>query len=511
MEFMGETSVNRKRIAQNTLMLYIRMGVVMLIGLYTSRVVLDVLGAVDYGLYNVIGGIVVAFAFFNGVMSGACNRYFAIELGKGDGTALKKLFSLNVLMFAGLALIVLVLTETLGLWLLETKMDIPADRMTAARFTYQFSMAAFIVNMLSTPFRAIIMAREKMKVFAYGSIVEVVLKLAIVYLLVISPFDKLSFYAALMFAVTSGVSLFYVLYCRRFYAECRFSYYWDKGLFKEICGYTGWNMVGAMAGVGNNQGLNILLNMFFGPAVNAARGMAHQVYWNINLFVQNFVSAANPQIIKSYASGERDEMLKLVFQTSKFSWYLLFALVLPVWLEAPAIIDFWLKDVPEHTVTFARLMLLVAMVDSLGYPLGTAVQATGRVKTYQIVVGGTLLVTLPVAYVLVKWAGADPETVFFILMGTSVLAQILRVFFVKNLLGMSLGGYLREVILPVALVTLTSASFPVLLELACRPSTARALCVIILSMAFVAIAAFTIGMNKSERKHILELIHRKRK
>lgn len=499
-------TVDRKRIARNTLMLYFRMGFIMLVGLYTSRVVLKTLGEVDYGLYNVVGGIVVAFAFLNGVMTSACNRYFSIELGKGDSEGLRKVFNLNVTVFFGLAAVVLLLSETAGLWLLKCKMSIPDDRAAAAGWVFQFSIISLIVNMMSTPYRAIVIAREKMKVFAYSSVVEAVLKLAVVFLLVVAPFDRLIFYSALMLVVTGGVSIFYILYCRRFYRECRYSFYWDGVLFKEITGYTGWNVIGAMAGVGNNQGVNILLNMFFGAAVNAARGLAFQVYYNINLLVQNFVTASNPQITKSYASGERKEMMALVFQTSKFSYFLLFAIVLPVFIEAPAILDIWLVDVPEHSVAFVRLMLVSALVDSLGYPLATAVQATGRIKWYQILVGGSLLLTLPIVYIALKFTDCSPETVYYILIATSVCAQVLRIVFMRKLQDMDVTEYLLKVILPVIAVSVISAAVPALLSAVWDASLARALVLIPVSMALVAGAVLRFGMTSSERSHFFEML-----
>lgn len=501
--------VDQKRIAKNTLLLYLRMGVIMLIGFYTSRVVLATLGEVDFGLYNVIGGIVVAFAFLNGVMSAACNRYFAIEIGREDYDALKKVFSLNVTIFLVLGGIILLLSETVGLWFLNAKMVIPPDRHDAANWVYQFSVLAFLVNMMSTPYRAIIVAKEKMKVFAYSSIVEAVLRLLIVFLLPICPYDQLIFYGILMFSISLAVSGFYFVYCTRFYPECRYTYYWDKPLFKEIVGYTGWQVIGGMAGIGRSQGLNIILNMFFGPVVNAARGVAYQVYVNIYQFVNNFAMAYNPQIFKSYATNEHQAMQNLVFRSSKFSYYLLFLFVLPVFIEAPAILDIWLKDVPTHAVLFCRLMLIIGLIDCIGIPLGTAVSATGKIMWYQITIGGVQLLAVVAAYVMFKFGTFPPETVFFLSIASSVISLFLRVFFIFKQLQMSVIKYLKNVLLPIIFVTILSGIVPCLIALY-APSSLLWSCVSILSgFGFVILLVYTLGITPNERIHLKNLIRQK--
>ena len=498
--------VNQKLIARNTLMLYLRMGLIMLISLYTSRVVLDVLGETDMGLYSSVGGIVIAFSFLNGVMSSACNRYFAIEIGRGDYDALKKVFCLNVTIFLGIGLVILVLAETLGLWFLNAKMVFPPERASAVNWVYQLSVLSFIVTMMSTPYRAIVIAREKMKVFAYSSVVEAVLKLGIVFLLTVSPFDKLIFYSWLMLAVTGGVSIFYVIYCTRFYAECRYRYFWDGRLFKEILGYTGWNVIGVASGIGKTQGVNILLNMFFGPVANAAYYAASKVYGTVNQFVTNFCTAFNPQITKSYSAGERDEMMKLVFQSSKFSYYLLFLLVLPLYMEAPAIMDWWLKEVPAHAVEFTRLMLVAAVIDSLSYPFVTAVQATGKVKWYQISVGGTMLAVLPVVYVMFKVFHTSQESAFIAIVVASVVAQLFRLWFMKRQLQMNLGEWIRKVLWPVLLVSASSALVPAIIVGLTQPTVWRSLSVIALSLIMTAASVYALGVTSTERKHLNQTI-----
>ena len=480
----------------------------MLVSLYTSRVILKTLGEEDFGLYTVIGGIVIAFSFLNGVMGSACSRYFAIEIGRNDNEALRRVFNLNITIFLILGAVILILAETIGLWFLNNKMVISPDRMYAAQWVYQCSIIAFIINMMGTPYRSVITARENMKVYAYCSVVEVVLKLAIVYVLVISPIDKLILYSVLMVSITLGTVLFYAVYCRRYYAECRYSFYWDKPLFKEIVGYTGWQVIGVVADIGRNQGVNIILNMFFGAIANAARGIAYQVFVNINQFVQNFVIAFSPQITKSYATGDKQGMMKLVYQSSKFSYYLLYILILPVCLETPKILEIWLGNVPKDTVIFCQLTLIAALIDSLLYPLLTAVRATGKVKWYQILVGGTFLLTVPICYCLFKWGDLPATAAFYVIIATSIVAQILRIGIMHRLHNMSIREYLNMVLKPIILVTVISAILPITMEAFMPHTFWGAIFDIGISMLSVAITIWLIGLTATERTYIQNTIHK---
>ena len=492
--------IDQKRIAKNTLLLYIRMGLIMLISLYTSRVILSTLGEVDFGLYNVIGGIVVSFSFLNGIMSAACQRYFAIELGKGDDVQLKKVFSLNITIFIGLGILILILAETVGLWFLNHKMVIPPDRMNAAKWVYQLSILSFIINMMSTPYRSIIIARENMKVFAYSSVVEAVLKLAIAFLLNICLIDRLISYSALMAIITLCISLFYCLYATKFYSECHPNLWWDTSLFQEILGYTGWNLIGNIAIIGKSQGLNILLNMFFGPVVNAARGVAYQVYINTNQFVTNFVTAFNPQITKAYASQQNKELTKLLFQSSKISFFLLFFIVLPLTLELPPILDVWLKSVPNGTVLFTRLILINALIDSLANPLATAMQATGNVKWYQISVGGCLFFIVILSYFCLKYLHIPPYSVFIISIVFSIIAQFLRILFVSHAIKeFSFVSYTRQVLSKCIVISTLSAIIPIIIHFSISSIWIRFFTVTIVSFVCTIASVYWIGLSQSER------------
>ena len=499
--------VNRRRIAGNTMLLYLRMGLIMVISLYASRVVLAALGETDFGLYNVIGGIVVTFAFLNSVMNAACNRYYSIELGKEDYGALHKVFGVNIIIFAAIALMILLLSETVGLWILERKMNIPADRMTAARWVYQLSIFSFLASVLAIPYKSIITAKENMKVYAYCSIVEAVLKLGAVFLLAVSPIDKLIFYAVLMLVVSVGTNAFYPFYCLRFYPECKGKPEWDRELGREIVGFNGWGVIGSMASIGKNQGINILLNMFYGPAVNAARGVANIVYFNIYQFVQNYVFAVNPQVVKAYAAGEREDMMKLVFQTSKLAYFLLFVVVLPLMLEVEQVLDLWLVEVPAHAAAFTVYLLAAALIDSMHHPLYYAVQATGKVKWYNIIVGSSQLMVVILAYVILKCAKVQPELIFQLIFVFSIIAQVLRIIITGKYVEMNIGKYLLKVVLPVALVSVVSPVLPWLVVRNLDPGFGRLCLTVLVSVLAVGLAVLFIGLDTSERKNILKLLN----
>ena len=501
------SAIDQKRIAKNTLLLYFRMGVIMIIGLLVSRYVIKTLGKVDYGLYGAVGGIVVGFSFLNGVISSACNRYFAIEIGKNDFNALHKIFCLNVTIFLGVGLLILILAETVGLWYLNNMFVYPPDRANAVNWVYQFSILSFMVNMMAIPYQAIIIAREHMSVFAVSSLIEAMLKLGLVFLLVKINSDKLIFYSFLMFALSLSMSLFYYLYSSRKYAECKYEFYWNRQHFKEVISYTGWNIIGAIAGIGRFQGVNtIVLNKFFGPTVNAAWQVAYQnFYININNFVTNFSKAFNPQIIKSYAINERDSMLKLVFQSAKFSYMLLFFIILPVYIEAPFLIDIWLwkVEIPEFAVPFSRIILIVALIDTLSYPFMTAMQATGDIKWYQIVVGGVLIMVLPISYLFLKFGDLGPMTVFLVIIATSVLSQIFRIIFMKKRHNMNVKEYIKHVILPVFLVSAISIIVAVCFKMLLGNGIWQSLVEIAICLFATGIFVFIFGMTKTEKKHFL--------
>lgn len=502
---MSTVAENNKRIARNTFLLYIRMLLIMSVSLYTVRVVLNTLGVVDYGIYNVVGGVVTMFAFLSGTMASASQRFFSFELGRNNQEQLKKTFSMTITIYAMVAVIILILAETVGLWFLNTKMTIPAERMDAARWIYQFSILSFMMTMFTIPYNASIIAHEEMKVYAYVSIIEVGLKLLIVYLLVLFSFDKLKLYAVLMFLVTTIVTFIYRTYCTRKFSECRFSFYWNKPLFKQIVSYSGWNLFGALAGMSNNQGINIMLNVFFGPIVNTARGIAYQVSSSVNQFVQNFVTATNPQIIKYYADDNKEQMLSLVFRSSKFAFILLFILSMPILLETNFVFTLWLKDVPEYVVLFTRLVIICALIDSLSFPLMTAAQATGRIKKYQSITGGMMLLNLPVSYIFLK-IGYPPVTVFYIAIINSCVCLLIRLYLLQTMVGLQMKRYLANVILPLSVVILVSYIIPLFLKNKMDEGIIKFIVVAITGLVCSVACIFLFGLSAEERGYSMVLI-----
>lgn len=500
---MSTSAEANKRIAKNTFLLYVRMLFTMAVSLYTSRVVLNVLGVEDYGLYNVVGGFVAMFSFFNGAMAAATQRYLNFELGRGDASRLHQVFCTSVNIHAIISFLVLLLSETVGLWFVYTYLNIPAERFSAALWVYQASVLSSVVMVMSIPYNAAIIAHERMGAFAYISVLEVVLKLLIVYLLVIYDIDKLKLYAVLMLLVQVLICLIYGRYGYKHFTETRYRPVWDSRLFKEMTGFAGWSLFGNIAAVAFTQGLNVLLNMFFGPAVNAARGIAVQVQNAIKGFCVNFQTALNPQITKSYAAGDMDYMYGLVFTSSKFSYYLLLLLSMPVILETQVVLQWWLGIVPEHTVAFVRLILVISMVDSLANPLIQAASATGRIRKYQSVVGTMLIMILPISYVALK-LNSSPEGVFVVQLIVFCVALFARLWMLRSLIGLSLRAYCRKAVLPMASVTVASAVVPLTVYLLMQPSLLRFLLVCAVSLVSVVVTVYCLGLASNERVFIRE-------
>lgn len=509
---MTDTSANNKRIAKNTLLLYIRMLLTMLVSLYTSRVVLNTLGVEDFGIYNVVGGIVTMFTFMNGAMANATQRYLTFELGRGDYIRLHKVFCTSMHIHALISLTIFILAETIGLWFLYTQMTIPSNRMDAAFWVYQFAVLSCIVVLMSVPYNASIIAHEKMSAFAYISILEVVLKLLIVYMLMWFDFDKLKLYAVLMFCVQMISRITYGCYCGKHFEETRYQRIWDRKLFCEMTGFAGWSLFGNLAAVAFTQGLNILLNMFFGPVVNAARGIAVQVQNAIQSFCANFQMALNPQITKYYASSDLKQMHSLVFASSKYSFFLLLFLSLPVIIEAEQILTVWLKIVPAHTVNFVRLILCITMVDAVANPLTVSAQATGKIKTYQAVVGGILLLIVPVAYLVLE-LGGEPENAFAVHFIFVFLAQIARIWMIRPMIRLSVREYVKKVICRIAGVVMLSVILPMIVYEMLAPSLIRFLLIGVMCVVSVGIAVYFVGLQRNERMFVYakvkQVIHHK--
>lgn len=498
---MSEISDNR-RIAKNTLYLYARMLLIMLVGLYTVRIVLDVLGAEDYGIYTVVGGVIAMFSFLTNAMVSASQRYFAYYIGKNDKEKLRQYFVITCLCYLSIGAIVVLLSETVGLWFVKTKLTIPESRMSAALIVYHCTIASFVLRLFVIPHESFIIAKERMNVYAYISIVEVVLKLLIVFLLLAIDVDHLALYGVLHLLTCIVVSAWYIGYSRYHFKETKLYKYYNKKQFFDLLSYSGWNLFGSFSSVCRSQGINILLNMFFSPAVNAARAVAYQINTAITTFANNFFSAVKPQITKQFAAGEESNMMNLVFRSSRFCYYILLFLALPVLLEVPTILKLWLKEVPEYTVLFARLVIINALVDSMASPLMTAIQATGRIKYYQIVTAGLLLLNIPVSYIFLR-LGFAPHVTMIISICISILAQISRVAFAHSLLAMKALKYVEGVLIPIGAVTIASSLLPLILK-STMPDTQISFFVVCgVSCFTVGCSSFLLGATKSERAFIL--------
>ena len=495
-------SANNKRIAKNTLMLYIRMALLMLVTLYTSRVILNALGVEDYGIYSVVGGFVTMFAIISNSLSAAVSRFITFELGKGNVSKINDVFCTSVIIQVIIALIVFALSETLGVWFLNTQLDIPSDRLYAANWVFQFSLITFVVNLISVPYNATIIAHEHMSAYAYMSIIDAVLRLLIAFLIMISPIDKLVFYALLMCLASVLMRLIYGLYCKKHFAECKFRWVLKKNLLKEIFGFAGWNFIGAGSGVLRDYGVDVLLNIFCGPLVNAARGISMQVFSAVRVFSSSFTTALNPQITKSFAEGNKEYTFKLVFQGAKLTYWLLYLVSLPIILEAPAILQFWLGVVPEYSVVFVQLVLIYGLTEAISYTMITLMLATGNIRNYQIIVGGCQLLNFPLSYILLK-LGVSPEYTFVVSILIALGSLLLRLLMLKRMVGLPVVDFLNRVVLRVILVSLVSLLPPMLLIFYVEPSLLRCLYTASLSAVSVLFFALVIGCSSSERKFIL--------
>lgn len=504
-------SSDNRRIAKNTLALYARMGVTMLVSLFTSRVVLQTLGVEDFGIYNVVGGVVVLFSFLNAAMSSATQRFLNFELGKKNLAQVARVFSMSMSVHFCIAGTVLILAETVGLWFLNAKLNIPAERMFAANWVYQFSVASTLFGIMLVPYNATIIAYERMTFFAFASIATALLRLGIVYLLLVGNVDKLILYAALTLAVSAIMQLVHVVYCRRAFPQtARYEPFRDKKLFFELVSFSGWSLFGGVANMSNTQGINMVMNIFCGVGVNAAMGIANQVNGAVYQFVSNFQTAFNPQIVKRYSSGEHESFIRLIFRASKISYFLMFLLAFPLALNADFVLSVWLGNVPAYAADFARWTLAFALVDALSGPLWMSIQATGKIRTYQLIVSAFIFANLPLSALLL-WSGFSPVCVLAARAGMNAATTLWRVFYLKNKVGLPSLKYLRDVICRVLFASAVSAVVPLWIFFSvpaenawlrlCASSAASAVC--------IAGTVWFFGFNARERDSIRFLFNSK--
>lgn len=502
------TSANPKKLAVNTILLYARTFITLLIGLYASRVVLEVLGVEDYGIYNVVGGVVAMFSVVSASLSNSIARFLTYELGKGDAHKLKIVFSTSVNIQIALAIIVTILVEIIAVWFLYNYMNIPRARIPAAMWVLQCSLVTFVINLISVPYNASIVAHEKMGAFAYISILEAMLKLLSVYSICVTPFDNLVTYAIALTVSALIVRFSYTIYCKRQFEECTYRFVLQKDLVKEMFSFAGWNFFGTGAYIFNTQGVNIISNMFFGVAVNAARGIGGQAESAVRQFVNNFTTALNPQIIKTYAEKNFDACFKIVRQGAKYSYCLMLFFFIPIVLEAQYVMQLWLKNVPEYAVEFWILALLGTLVDLPGAPLTILALATGKIKKFYICMGTLGCLVFPLS-LLFFYLGASPSITYWIYIIVYTYLVFVRAFLLKKQIGFPIKPFLKETIVPIVIISILSILMPYAVHTHMEYGFLRLLAVGLTSSISVIVAVAIVGMNQAERNRVSNIIRKK--
>lgn len=497
---------DNKRVARNTLYLYIRTFIAIVVSLYTSRKILEALGVDDFGIMNVVGGIITLMAFINGSMSVATQRYLTYELGRGEKGDFNRLFSMAVYIHSIIAVVVLLLAETIGLWFVNTHLNIPEARIGAANWIYQATIMATVLGILQTPYNAAIVSYERMHIYAYIGLGETFAKLLIVLALLIYPYDRLAIWGFAFLALQCIIAIFYRIYCIRRLAGCRVQKNaWDKSLFRSMLGFTGWNMFGTVAWTLKGQGTTVLLNIFGGPVYNAAYGISCQVTGAVRNLISGFQSAVNPQITKTYAAADTAATCRLLCKSSKISYFLMFIVSLPVLFEIDFILGFWLVEVPAYASLFTRLVIIESLFDTLAGPMITSLMATGRIKWYQIVVGSILLLNIPVTYLLLK-LGCHIATPLVVSILFMFLGNASRLIFCRNMLGQSVRMYLRDVIVPIVAVSAISIVPTWMVYNHIQPGWLRLISLCVISVAVVGALVFSVGFSKTERTFVINIV-----
>lgn len=481
------------------------MFIILGVNLFTVRLLLHALGVQDLGIYNITSAIIIFFSFFTESMASATNRYFSFELGRNNPTRLNQLFCVSFVIYCIFIFVVIFFAETIGLWFLNTYINIPIRRIYAANWCYQFSIFALCFSVISIPYRSIIISNEHISAYAFIGVADAFAKAIIVFFVFIAPWDKLIFYGFLILVETAIISGAYALIARRKYEASKLSLYFDFNMFKEMLNYTGWNTFVFLSGVVTEQGVNILLNMFFGPIVNASRGIANQVNSALQNLVNSIFISVRPIITKLYASNHIKRMMRLVFSSSKVSYYLILFFILPLLFELPYVFFIWLTEIPEYLIIFTRLLLINTLINALRYPLFAAVQATGEIKKFQIVLGITELLNLPISFIILK-LGYSPSSTFVVSIIVSIVCQIERISLINKVLAFPLKEYIRKVIIPLIYVTGLSVIAPLILSFLLHDGFFRLVCVFIMSFLFTGTIIIFIGLNRTERFNLFKLL-----
>ncbi|NDV60289.1 lipopolysaccharide biosynthesis protein [Bacteroides sp. 519] len=502
---MGNVS-NNKRVTQNTLYLYIRMFVTMFVTFYTSRIVLEYLGVIDFGIYNIVGGVVVLFSFLNTAMTTSTQRFLNIELGKANNAGAIKIFSMSITIHFFLAIIILILAESIGLWFLNSQINIPEDRIEAANWVYQFSLFTFLVQILRVPYNASIIANERMSFYAYVTIAETIFKLLIVFLLIAFGGDRLIMYAFLVLFVAILIYIIYYIYCKRYICFCRYCFFYDYTSYKELLTFSGWSIFGNISNVSVQQGSNILLNIFFGVSINAATGIANQITHAVYNFVSNFQIAFNPFLTKIYAENKIDELKNKIIQLSRFSFFLYFIIAFPLFLTIDFVLEKWLIDVPEYTDIFARFIIVYLIFDVVSSPLWITAQAIGNIQKYQIIIGIVTLVNLPLSYILLQYYDYPP-LVWIIRIFIAFFLFGYRIRYVNEKIGLPIILFFKEVIFKNILLLILGTVFPIIMFCWIGNNSWMSF-IITFFIAFISscLSVYLLGLKKQERNHIASFI-----
>ena len=496
-----------KRIAKNTMLLYVRTLLMMFVSLYTSRIVLNTLGETDFGIYNLVAGVIVLFTFLNNALSSATQRYLTFELGRNDTEAVKRVFSMSMTVHFSIAILLIILAETIGLWFLNNELNIPHERMFAANWAYQLSLLACCVQLLRIPYNAIIIAYEKMSFFAYISLLEAFLKLGLVFMLVWMAYDKLIIYAGLMLFSAVCITWFYKKHCCKYFNSSHYNFFWDASLYKELMRFSGWSLLGTSADIGASKVVNIIINIFSGVVANTAAGISLQVCSAVNALVLNFQTAFKPQIIKNYATSSFQQLYALIFSSSKISFYLLFLFCLPIFLNTDFILHIWLGQTPLYAIEFTQWTLCCLLIDAISAPLWMSAQATGRIKGYQILVSACLLSNLPMAYGLMT-LDFSPTHVFMCKAAINLLTHFARLVYLRKLIHLSVREFTTQVMARILGVVALSAPLPFYLSVHFE-RWQKLLLTTGVSSAMILITVYLIGLTKSERIFIKHTIKNK--
>lgn len=500
---------NNRRIAKNTLYLYMQMILLLVVSLYSARVILDVLGAADYGTYNVVGGVITTLSFITGSLAGATSRFITFEMGRGNIGSVEKVFRCSITIYYIFSAIIFILAESIGLWFINSYLTIPAGREIAALVVYQCSVITFIISIISIPYTALIIAHERMNAFAYISIYEGISKLIILFIIPIVEGDKLIWYAVLLMIMQLSVRLIYNIYCSRNFKECNSKWYWNKNLFLEMFSYSWWNMNGYLAMVGYTQGLNILLNIYFGPIVNAARAISVQVQSTLEQFFGNVTMAIKPQVIKQYAQGNIEYMHNLMLRAGRLSFMMAIFVAVPLFVFTDYVLYIWLVNPPEHTANFVRLMLIAGVSSSLKQHTIMAIHATGDIKKFQIVEGTFLLMVLPVSYILLKYFSVNAESVLLCYVVIEIVSEFLRVFLVYPKVNLPIKFFFTKVLFSCLTVSIVIAIPSYFIYYYVVPSNFLVFLLACLALAIVELLSiYFFGLDAQEKDAVVSYVRK---